>query len=218
MRRLARLTPGTILGIVAVALVLSGSAFAAKSYLITSKGQIAPSVRKALKGKPGKTGRVGPPGRQGTTGPRGPEGSQGPAGQDGAVAIKTSFYDGPGGIPPNTTNFQAITNVVPGPGKYLAIAKLTIAPTGSGEVTCALLGFQSSIDGFDVSSVQGTSSTGPGVLQTITLTYPGEFAAPLAAGFAGFAVYCSTPAGTSASFKNAKINLIQTDSVTIGPG
>jgi hypothetical protein len=134
MRRLARLTPGTVLGIAAVVLAIGGSAFAAKSYVITSKGQIAPSVRKALKAKPGKVGPVGLQGRQGATGatgatgPRGPEGPRGSAGQDGAagadgaVAVKTTFYDGPGGIPPSTPNFQAVVNAVPGPGKYLAIA------------------------------------------------------------------------------------------------
>jgi len=227
MRRLARLTPGTALGIAAVVLAVSGSAFAAKQYVITSKGQIAPSVRKALKGKPGKVGRTGPQGRQGAVGPagptgltgsRGPEGPQGPLGQDGAVATKTTFYNGPGGIPPSTDNFQAVINAVPGPGKYLAIAKLTITPTGSGEVNCSLLGFQSSIGGYDVSSIRGSATEGSGVEQTITLTYPGEFVAPLAPSFAGFAVYCSTPAATTASFKNAKINLIQTDSVSLSQG
>lgn len=221
MSRLHRLTPGVVLGVIAVVLALGGSAFAAKNYLITSKDQIAPSVRKALKGntgktgKTGKTGAVGPTGAEGKEGPRGPEGPrgerglQGAQGQPGAVSIQTSHVDGPSPIPANTTNFQAVVGQIPGPGSYLAIAKLTITPAGTGEVTCALLGFQSSIGGYDVSSIEGT-----GIEQTMTLTYPGIFTAPLAPSFAGFTVYCSTPAGTSAMYEQAKINLIQSDTVS----
>lgn len=224
MSRLSRVTPGVVLGVIAVVLALGGSAFAAKSYLITSKDQISPSVRKALKGNIGKTGKtgktgpagtVGPAGAEGKEGPRGPEGPrgeqglQGLQGQPGAVSTQTSHFDGPNAIPANTGNFQTVVGQVPGPGSYLAIAKLSITPTGAGEVNCSLVGFQSSIAGYDVSSIKGD-----GIEQTITLTYPGTFTAPLAPSFAGFVLFCSTPAGTSASYQQAKISLIQTNTAS----
>lgn len=210
MRRLARLTPGTVLGVAAVVLALGGSAIAAKSYVITSKGQIAPSVRKALKGNVGKAGKTGKEGARGAEGPRGPQGAQG---EHGAVSIKTFTFDGPNTIPENTINFQSIVAPVPGPGNYLGIAKLAITPTGPGKVTCSLFPHQSTIGGFDVSSVQGT-----GIQQTMTLTFPGQFPSPLAPAFAGFVVLCSTPAGTSAEYQYAKVNLIQSDAIAIAAG
>jgi hypothetical protein len=216
MRRLARLTPGTVLGVAAVVLALGGSAIAAKSYVITSKGQIAPSVRKALKGNTGKAGKIGKTGRTGVEGPRGPEGSRGPQGaqgEHGAVSIKTFTFDGPNSIPENFTNFQSIVAPIPGPGNYLGIAKLAITPDGPGKVTCSLFPHQSTIGGFDVSSIQGDD-----IQQTMTLTFPGRFPGPLAPAFAGFVVLCSTPAGTSAEYQYAKVNLIQSDEIGIAAG
>lgn len=213
MRRLARLTPGTALGIAAVVLALGGSAIAAKSYVITSKGQIAPSVRKALKGNAGKTGKVGRTGKEGPRGSEGPRGPQGVQGEHGAVSIKAFHFDGPNSIPANTTNFQSIVAPIPEPGNYLGIAKLAITPDGPGEVNCSLFPHQSAIGGYDISSVQGDD-----VEQTMTLTYPGSFQAPLAPAFAGFVVLCSTPVGTTASYKFAKINLIQSDQISIAAG
>jgi len=213
MRRLARLTPGTVLGVAAVVLALGGSAIAAKSYVITSKGQIAPSVRKALKGN---TGKIGKTGRTGVEGPRGPEGARGPQGaqgEHGAVSIKTYMFDGPNSIPENTTNFQSIVGSIPGPGNYLGLAKLAITPTGPGEVSCSLFPHQSTIGGYDISSIKGD-----GIEQTMTLTYPGRFPGPLAPAFAGFVVLCSTPPGTSATYKFSKINLIQSDEIGIAAG
>lgn len=55
----------------AVALLGGGTAVAAKKYVISSKKQIAPKVRKQLKGKRGPTGPPGPQGQQGAPGPSG---------------------------------------------------------------------------------------------------------------------------------------------------
>jgi hypothetical protein len=76
---------------VALTLVLvfamSGGAFAATKFLITSTKQISPKVLKSLQGKAGKTGATGaqgPAGPAGATGPQGPAGPGGPAGAQGA--------------------------------------------------------------------------------------------------------------------------------------
>jgi hypothetical protein len=67
---------------------MSGGAFAASHYLITSTKQISPKVIKKLHGKAGKTGLAGPtgatgaPGKEGPTGKVGPAGKEGPAGKD----------------------------------------------------------------------------------------------------------------------------------------
>ncbi len=57
--------PNTTTLVAYIALFLSiagGTAFAARHYLITSKGQISPKVRNALRGRRGPAGPTGPPG------------------------------------------------------------------------------------------------------------------------------------------------------------
>lgn len=69
-----------VLGLV---LVLSGGAFAASRYLITSKKQISPKVLRQLHGARGERGPAGPAGAKGDTGATGAAGAVGPAGKDG---------------------------------------------------------------------------------------------------------------------------------------
>jgi hypothetical protein len=72
---------------VALVFAMSGGAFAAGKFLVTSTKQIKPSVLASLKGKAGATGAAGPQGPAGpvgATGPAGATGSQGPAGTAGA--------------------------------------------------------------------------------------------------------------------------------------
>ena len=76
-----QLTPAMGVSLVALFFALTGGAFAAQHYLITSTKQIKPSVLTQLRGK------AGPKGEQGTTGPKGnagPAGPMGPAGARGA--------------------------------------------------------------------------------------------------------------------------------------
>lgn len=73
---------------VTLALVFSmtGGAYAAKHFLITSTNQISPSVIKQLKAKKGAAGAPGPAGPQGPAGAQGKDGVngvQGPAGPQG---------------------------------------------------------------------------------------------------------------------------------------
>ena len=80
-----RLTYANVAMTVALVLAMSGGAFAAGKFLITSTKQISPKVLKSLQGK---AGRAGVAGAQGPAGPAGAVGPQGPAGAPGAVGAK----------------------------------------------------------------------------------------------------------------------------------
>jgi hypothetical protein len=82
---------------VALIFALTGSAYAANKYLITSTKQIKPSVLKALTGKAGPAGGAGPAGAQGPAGPAGAQGPAGPAGAQGAKGENGSGKEGPQG-------------------------------------------------------------------------------------------------------------------------
>src|ERR1700740_2610486 len=81
IRRRIHLTPATVIAGLALVFAMSGGAYAAKKYLITSTKQISPSVLKSLQGK---AGPAGAPGTQGAPGPAGPAGPAGVKGADGA--------------------------------------------------------------------------------------------------------------------------------------
>jgi hypothetical protein len=85
-----RPTASGVIATIALILAMSGGAYAAKKYLITSTKQISPSVLKSLKGAAGKNGAAGPtgPAGTGTAGPAGPAGPTGPAGSAGAQGDK----------------------------------------------------------------------------------------------------------------------------------
>jgi Collagen triple helix repeat (20 copies) len=77
-----RLTYANVAMTLALVFAMSGGAYAASKYLITSTKQISPKVLKALKGK------AGPAGTNGTNGVNAKDGAQGPVGAVGAVGQK----------------------------------------------------------------------------------------------------------------------------------
>ena len=87
-------TAGLLIAVVALIFAVAGGAYAAKRYVITSKGQIKPSVREMLQGKRGKRGPVGPVGPAGTNGKdgaRGPAGTNGSNGTNGVSPVGVAF-------------------------------------------------------------------------------------------------------------------------------
>jgi hypothetical protein len=75
-----RLTFANVAVTFALVFAMTGGAYAAKRYLITSTKQISPAVLKQLRGAAGPAGSAGAPGPAGLPGPAGKEG---PAGKDG---------------------------------------------------------------------------------------------------------------------------------------
>jgi hypothetical protein len=102
---LRRPSPALILAIVALVLALTGSAIAAKRYLITSTKQISPAALKELAklsggGGTGAVGATGPAGATGAPGATGGAGETGAAGPTGAEGAKGPTGDkGPTGEP-----------------------------------------------------------------------------------------------------------------------
>jgi hypothetical protein len=81
-----RITFANITATLALVFAMSGGAYAAKHYLVTSTKQISPSVLKSLTGKNGAAGAPGPAGAAGAAGAKGETGTagaQGPAGPEG---------------------------------------------------------------------------------------------------------------------------------------
>jgi hypothetical protein len=75
--------PATVLAFAALVIALTGSAIAAKKYLITSTGQIKPSVLAKLQGNTGPAGAKGDAGAAGAKGDTGAAGTNGTNGTDG---------------------------------------------------------------------------------------------------------------------------------------
>jgi hypothetical protein len=79
-----RFTYANVMVTLALVFAMSGGAYAASKFLITSTKQIKPSVLAQLKGKAGANGASGATGPAGPAGPLGAAGPQGPAGAAGA--------------------------------------------------------------------------------------------------------------------------------------
>ncbi len=79
-----RATYANVAMTLALMFAMTGGAYAAKKYLITSTKQISPSVLKQLVGKVGPAGVNGKDGAPGAQGPQGPAGKDGANGKDGA--------------------------------------------------------------------------------------------------------------------------------------
>lgn len=79
-----RVTPSAVIATIALVFAMSGGAYAASKYVITSTKQISPKVLKSLQGKAGKAGANGAAGATGAAGAQGPAGPAGAKGENGA--------------------------------------------------------------------------------------------------------------------------------------
>jgi hypothetical protein len=116
-----RVTYANVAVTLALVFAMSGGAFAAGKFLITSTKQISPKVLKSLQGKAGPAGAsgaqgpagpVGPAGPQGLAGasgakgdagPEGKEGKEGKAGKDGKAGLPGSPWAAGGTLPSGST-------------------------------------------------------------------------------------------------------------------
>jgi Collagen triple helix repeat (20 copies) len=113
-----RITYTNVAMTLALVFAMSGGAYAASKYLITSTKQISPKVLKQLKGKNGTNGKAG------ASGPAGSQGPVGPAGKDGVNGI-----GGANGT--NGTDGASVTN------KALTAADAACNKEGGSEFTAA---------------------------------------------------------------------------------
>ncbi len=117
----SRFTYSNVVATLALVFAMSGGAYAASKFLITSTKQIKPSVLASLKGKAGvngaqgvagaagpagPAGAVGPqgaPGAPGVAGELGPEGKEGKAGKNGTNGKEGSPWTANGTLPVGST-------------------------------------------------------------------------------------------------------------------
>ena len=109
-----RLTYTNVALTLALLFAMSGGAYAAKRYLITSTKQISPKVLKQLQGKAGPAGSVGPQGPSGPAAPAGPAGSKGETGANGANGLSVISTESKAKIGPckeGGSEFQAASGI-----------------------------------------------------------------------------------------------------------
>lgn len=122
-----RLTYTNVAMTIALIFAMSGGAYAASKYVITSTKQISPKVLAALKGKAGKPGAAGPAGAQG---PAGPAGGVGPTGPQGVPGEKGTD-GGPGESVTATSLAVKNAHCEEGGSEFTTGGKHTYACTGS---------------------------------------------------------------------------------------
>jgi hypothetical protein len=137
-----RLSYANVAATLAVVFAMTGGALAADHYLITSTGQIKPSILKKLRGAKGATGLTG---AQGAIGARGPVGAQGPAGaqgQTGPSGSSASGYAASGeSVNELPSSFTTLVSKQVAPGSYVVSAKTWIVASSKTPVRAGALCF-----------------------------------------------------------------------------
>ena len=114
-----RLTYANVAVTLALVFAMSGGAYAAGRYVITSTKQISPKVLKSLQGKAGKAGANGAAGATGSQGPAGANGEDGVNGTNGA--------NGSNGVGVTSSAEPKGANCKEGGSKFVAASGTTYA-------------------------------------------------------------------------------------------
>ena len=118
-----RLTYTNVAMTLALVFAMSGGAYAAGRYVITSTKQISPKVLKSLQGKAGKAGANGAAGATGSQGPAGANGKDGVNGTNGA--------NGSNGVGVTSSVEPKGANCKEGGSKFVAASGTTYACNGA---------------------------------------------------------------------------------------
>jgi hypothetical protein len=131
-----RLTPSMVIAMAALVAALTGSAIAAKRFLITSTKQIAPSVLAQLKGNAGPAGPQGDPGAAGAKGDAGAAGGTGDAGAKGDTgAAGTNGTNGTNGSN-GTSSALTLANETAGANCTAGGTKVTVDSPAQTRYVC----------------------------------------------------------------------------------
>jgi hypothetical protein len=151
--------PTTFIATLALVFAMTGGAFAAGKYLITSSKQIKPSVLAQLKGKAGKAGAQGAAGAQGPAGPAGPQGPAGAKGENGAPGA--AGKDGAAGESVTATEVKTGEAKCKqlGGSKFTVGGKETFACNGTTGYTPTLPKNQSEQGAFQIRASGGNTTT-----------------------------------------------------------
>ena len=110
IRRRMHVSPATVIASLALVFAMTGGAYAASRYVITSTKQISPKVLKSLQGKAGPAGKNGANGANGAQGAQGPAGAAGAKGEPGPQGSEGK--EGEQGIP-GTNGTTGFTETLP---------------------------------------------------------------------------------------------------------
>ena len=95
----------TVVASIALVFAMTGGAYAASRYVITSTKQISPKVLKSLQGRAGTAGRSGANGANGAPGEKGPQGPAGVNGAAGESVSSATLKNGEGGCAAGGSKF-----------------------------------------------------------------------------------------------------------------
>lgn len=187
----------------ALVFAMTGGAYAAKRYLITSTKQISPKVLKKLEGRVGPAGKAGPAGASGAIGPVGPAGPEGKAGlngKDGTNGVNGS--DGVNGKSVKSSEFTGKKGTCATGGSEFEVE-------GSAEITYACNGAGGSAEGTETGTwfIERNVSGAGEIVQT-PVSFPTPLPQPATKGQAAhfeyvnqkcteFPTNCGTPPGTT---------------------
>jgi hypothetical protein len=130
-----RLTYANVAVTFALVFAMSGGAYAASRYVITSTKQISPKVLKALAGKAGAGGAQGPAGAAGPQGAQGPAGAAGPQGSAGTAGVKGEKGE------KGTSGTSGFTETLPSGKTEMGVWSAVSNATAAGQLVAASISF-----------------------------------------------------------------------------